>query len=400
MRILIISSTCSAEKYKEIYNTRVKPMLDTNQKFFLSLIEGLNANRNITVDCVTTLPISYSCYKKRILKKQKEAIDGVTYCYCGCINYPVIRTLTVRHNILRLVKKYIKQHRQEETVVLCDGLIAEANSVVKFLKKNGIPTVALVTDIPNIVSDMSQDKGLKTMLGKIYGNYATKLLRQYDKYVFLTEQMNEVCNLSGVPYMIMECIVTPIELDAAADSALADKPVVLYAGKLHSDFGVLQLAKAAPLLKDKCEIWLYGGQGNCDDELANLAERYPNLKIHGIVTLKEIQSLEQRATVLINPRPNEKAFTKYSFPSKTAEYMMMNTPVLMFRLDGIPPEYEQYLSFIEENSPEGIAESIAKLLEEDKIAREDRSKKAREYIINNKNNIHQAERLYKFLKAQ
>ena len=85
--------------------------------------------------------------------------------------------------------------------------------------------------------------------------------------------------------MIMECIVTPIDIDSIPNEKLSDKPVVLYAGKLHSDFGVLELAGAAEYLRDFCEIWLYGGHANCDDELKMLAERNPNLKIHGIVKL-------------------------------------------------------------------------------------------------------------------
>ena len=95
MRILVVSGTCSAEKYKEIYTQRTKPMLDSNQKFFLSLINGLRSIEGVTVDCITTMPISYRCFKKRVIRSEREVVDGVSYQYCGCLNYPVVRTLTV-----------------------------------------------------------------------------------------------------------------------------------------------------------------------------------------------------------------------------------------------------------------------------------------------------------------
>ena len=140
------------------------PMLDTNQKFFLSLIDGLRQQEDVQVDCVTTLPISYRCYPDRIIKQEEENVDGVSFHYCGCINLPIIRTLTVKRNIKVFVKRYIQKYRGEKIVVLCDGLIAEANALVKLLKKKQVCTAALVTDIPDMVSDISTDKGIKSKL--------------------------------------------------------------------------------------------------------------------------------------------------------------------------------------------------------------------------------------------
>lgn len=397
MRILVVSRTCSPRKYDEIFNRRFKPMLDTNQKFILSLIEGLSAQDNITVDCVTSLPISHSCYPEKIIKSEEETCGDIFYHYCDCINYPVIRTLTVKHSIKVFVKKYIKKHRSEKITVLCDGLIAEANSITGYLRKKGIPSVALVTDIPNIVTGLSSVKSVKSLLLKKYGKYATKLLQSFDRYVFLTRQMNEICNSNNKPYMIMECIVTPVDIDIIPSEKLSDKPVVLYAGKLHSDFGVLELAGAAEYLRDFCEIWLYGGHGNCGDELKMLAERNPNLKIHGIVKLSEIYKLEKNAQILINPRPNEKDFTKYSFPSKTAEYMMMQIPVVMYKLDGIPDEYDEYLYYIKDKTSESIADKIRLVLCEDESKRLQKAETARKFIVENKNNLIQAKRLVNFI---
>jgi len=49
---------------------------------------------------------------------------------------------------------------------------------------------------------------------------------------------------------------------------------------------------------------------------------------------------------------------RYSFPSKLIEYMASATPVLTTRLPGIPPEYEPYVYWIEDDSVEGIEHSL------------------------------------------
>ncbi len=396
----MVSSTCSPQKYAEIYEKRTQPMLDSNQKFFMSLIEGMQCNEDVFVDCVTSLPISHRCYKEKYLRSTEDVADGVSFHYCGCINYPVLRTLTVGYNIRSFVKKYLRRYAHEKIVVLCDGLIGEANAIVKMLRKKRIPTIAMVTDVPNIVSDMERGAGLRSWLAKVYGQYTSKLLFEFDGYVFLTEQMNALCNPHNKPHIIMECIMTPIDLDAIPVQKLSDHPVVLYAGKLHSDFGVMQLANAAAYLEDLCEIWLYGGHGDCDAELQQLANKHSNLKLHGIVTLKEIHQIERNADVLVNPRPNEKEFTKYSFPSKTAEYLMMNVPVIMHKLDGIPDCYDPFLYYIAENTAESLAKKIREVLAYEPSQRAAVCKAAREYIIQNKNNLIQAKRLVEFVKGE
>ena len=49
------------------------------------------------------------------------------------------------------------------------------------------------------------------------------------------------------------------------------------------------------------------------------------------------------ADVLVNPRPNNEEYTKYSFPSKNIEYLMTGKPVVAYMLDGMPAHYKKFL---------------------------------------------------------
>lgn len=64
--------------------------------------------------------------------------------------------------------------------------------------------------------------------------------------------------------------------------------------------------------------------------------------------------MQQQATLLVNPRKGHEEYTKYSFPSKTMEYMASGTPTIMYKLPGLPIEYEEYLVLLPDNSQETL----------------------------------------------
>ena len=111
----------------------------------------------------------------------------------------------------------------------------------------------------------------------------------------------------------------------------------------------------------------------------------------------QIVEKEQEAALLVNPRPTHEEFVKYSFPSKTMEYMASGTPVLTTRLPGMPKEYYPYVDFIEEESADGIAAALRKVLatsDEELFAK---GNAARQFVLEGRNNVVQAEKLLTML---
>ena len=99
----------------------------------------------------------------------------------------------------------------------------------------------------------------------------------------------------------------------------------------------------------------------------------------------------------MNPRPSRESFCKYSFPSKTIEYMASGTPVLMTRLPGVPKEYFDYVYAIEEETADGICRSLIEIFGQSEAQRARFGAAARDFVKTNKSCAAQCGRILDFL---
>ena len=114
----------------------------------------------------------------------------------------------------------------------------------------------------------------------------------------------------------------------------------------------------------------------------------------------EVLAYEQKASLLVNVRDPNEAFTSYSFPSKTIEYMLSGTPLLTTRLPGIPKEYDKYLILIEDNLPQTIASGIETAFRMTSEARQSLGNAAACFIAEEKNSEKQAEKILRFISER
>lgn len=187
------------------------------------------------------------------------------------------------------------------------------------------------------------------------------------------------------------------------DNALENKypaKVCLYAGTLRKIYGMEMLVEGFVKsgVRD-AELHIYG-DGNYADELKEIAKKHSNVKYFGTLPNDVVVREELKATLLINPRPTDAEYTKYSFPSKNMEYMASGTPILTTRLPGMPKEYEDYVYFIETETAAGIAESIKNVLSISPEELHRKGEAAKEFILTQKNNRVQAEKLLKMINAE
>lgn len=109
--------------------------------------------------------------------------------------------------------------------------------------------------------------------------------------------------------------------------------------------------------------------------------------------------MQREVSLLVNPRQNTEAFTKYSFPSKTMEYLASGTPVLMYKLDGIPDEYDAYLNYVDGDGVESLTAAMSQMLGHDAYPGcEEKARNGQRFILREKNAAVQAGKILTLLQ--
>lgn len=214
----------------------------------------------------------------------------------------------------------------------------------------------------------------------------------FDGYILLSPYMNEVVNCKQRPYLVMEGIVDGHKEIECNQTCRA----ILYAGGLTEDNGILILLEG--FVEAECldvELWICG-EGVLEEQVKEYANKYNNIHFFGILPNAKVQQMEREAMLLISPRFSKNEFTKYSFPSKTIEYMSTGTPTILTRLAGIPEEYFQYVYVLEDETKQGVAKLIKTILSKSEAERKQLGKIAEQFVMNNKSASAQANKILTF----
>lgn len=386
MDIIYGYSNCTDKKYNEIFAGKSVAVLQPDQKYHGLLIKGL-AENGVRVYCNSGLPINRNVTKKLFIREQDEQEGNAKFHYYKTFNLPILRQLMILCGAKKAVKKY---KSQEKTVVICDCLNrSNALGMLKGAKKRKLPVIMIVTDIPDF--QFAPKAAAK----------CNRMIEKADGFIFLTEQMNERLNKNGKPYIVLEGH-SDASLPAIDQGERLErkngKKVVLYAGSIKRLYGIQNLVEG--FLKANIpdtELHIYG-DGDYREELEGLAKENPSVQYMGIRPNDEIVYAEQRAALLVNPRPSAPEYTKYSFPSKNMEYMVSGTPVLTTKLPGMPQEYYPYVYLLEDETPQGISEKLQEIFAAPLEEREEKGKRARDFVLQHKTNVAQAKKIIDFIK--
>ena len=258
------------------------------------------------------------------------------------------------------------------------------------------PTIKTILICPDLSVYMDLDlkkKPIKSFLKKVENIVAKFLLRNVDGYVLFAEQMREYFSKFNKPYTVVEGVYR----DKYPLTQTTKKNFIMHAGSLHHNIGIEELIDAFEQISNETEELWFFGSGAMDEYIQKKAQSNNRIKHMGFVDPKELFEYEKKATLLVNVRDPNAAYTKYSFPSKTFEYMASGTPFLTTDLPGMPAEYKDYIFTIKGNSVEEVKMGLEKALLLSESERVEFGKRARDFIINNKNKVIQSKKLADFL---
>lgn len=355
-----------------------------------NLINGFNAVADEPVDLINVLPVGTwpKQYKQLLLRTRRWSYEGSRNLEVGCLNLPFIKQYQRYRKCLKALRK-----SKDKNILIYSTYLPFLKAVWKLDRSYHVTLV--VTDLPEFY-DLGKTNAIRRFFRKRNNKKIYRCLKRIDKFVLLTEQMKEPLQVGDRPYTVVEGICDPHLFDATNEAPHAQKPcekTVLYTGTLHRKFGILNLLDAfSQIESEDYRLWICGG-GDAQEQISRAAERDKRIEFFGFQPKDRINELQQKATVLVNPRQNNEAFTKYSFPSKTMEYMLSGKPVIMYKLDGIPNEYDSYLQYVDGDAPCALKNKIVEVCEWSEEKRHAIGEAARDFVICNKNCSVQAKRI-------
>lgn len=262
-------------------------------------------------------------------------------------------------------------------------------------KKHINKNVKMTLIVPDLPEYMSSKKNIAYRLAKKLDRILiNKCLSFVDSYVLLSDYMTEKLPIGKKPWVRVEGIYTDRCIDFEVEKTT--KFTFLYTGTLDRRYNILDLMFAFMKIKDDniC-LWICG-KGNAESEIKKSSEIDSRIKYLGQLPREQILKMQKKATVLVNPRERFETFTKYSFPSKTMEYLASGTPAIMHQLPSIPEEYFKHLFFAED----GMRGLYAAMINVLSMSREKLNKKghnARKFILEQKNSKVQVKKIISIL---
>ena len=210
-----------------------------------------------------------------------------------------------------------------------------------------------------------------------------------DCFVLLTKQMADYLHIKK-PYCVVEGIASKTQQIERRENS---EKTILYTGTLHQKFGVMNLVNAFSQIEDPDYRLVICGIGDSEQAIKDAVKDDSRISFLGQLPRNEVIEWQKKATVLVNPRQNNEEFTKYSFPSKTMEYLSSGIPVVAYKLDGIPDEYDQYIQYVADDSIESLKKKLVEVCEMTREERQELGNIGRNFVLMKKNSTIQVRKI-------
>lgn len=365
------------------------------ETFQSSLIEGLH-NYYPNLKIITSPNISnYPRIKKKIFKRKEFnlSFNDTKHIFTGFVNIPIIKHISKIIRVRHAIKSTIDSNSDNK--ILIYGVHSPFLLALCGINKKKYKSCLIVPDLPEF---MSEKKNFAYVIGKKIDRFFINIgLKNIDSFVLFSPHMKEYLPITNKPWIHVEGIFCGEGSTNTIDKD--SNKLILYTGMLSKRYGIMDLVNAFSLIdKENYRLLLCGG-GEAVPDIKKVQEKDNRIKYLGLLSKLEVRELQKKATLLVNPRHSYEVFTKYSFPSKTLEYMASGTPTLMSKLESIPQEYKSYIYFFDDESIEGMKNKILEVCEKPQNELAAFGKAASEFIINEKNEKKQAEKIVKLLNS-
>ena len=397
MNILYLGKFFPEKLLNVILDHKEKNIGFSNHNFEMSVINGLCRQEHIDFKCIT-LPAVFSFphnnhkffTRAEHYKYKNTEINSAGFCNLVLLK-EIWSTISCMKQIIKCVRKF---HGDTIHIIINtpDNRLFTALKIASWFSSKHFSKTVIIPDIPSLVTDMDKHNPIKRILLKYRNDFVMKITSNSNGLVLLTEAMMDFIS-KPVKHIVMEGIVDTETMNIQYVRHSEDKKIILYTGTLRKIFGVMNLVEAFKLIpRNDVELWICGS-GDSQKFIENAARDDSRIKFWGLVDSKAALTMQYHSTVLVNPRTSEGVFTKYSFPSKTMEYLLAGRSVIINKLPGIPDEYYDYVYTPIDESITALADCISYVLSIPDDIRERFAAKGRKFILEKKNSKMQTTRI-------
>lgn len=391
------------EEMDNITNDDKFPQVQTH-KFIWNFIKGIEASTSSVYTYISARPVTdYPSYPKKKIKRKKWIVNldekNIEITEIPFINTTISKLITRFFSATYYCFKMYHKSKNKSGVIVYSVHIPFMLTGFIISKVYRINYIAIWTDSPSIGS--AADPFIKRKLRKIEFLLARFLMKKASKVIALTKYLSEDF-AEGKPYLVVEGIID--ENDTKHEQPRVKKQAkckrrIIYTGALQKRYGMKNIVEGFQLLnRDDIVLEIYG-RGDYEKELKAICATNENISYKGFVANREILKIQKTADFLINARSTDEEYVKYSFPSKTLEYMLSGNPLITTMLPGIPDEYRQYVFVLKDNKPMTIANMIESVCMISKDNLRDFGAKARAFAMSRSCRI-QGKKIIEFIEKK
>jgi glycosyltransferase involved in cell wall biosynthesis len=319
--------------------------------------------------------------------------EGGVDASVGFINFVGVRNISREMRIRRILKDFLisrddsSERKLYVFVYAMHGPFLQQLGLIKRLRPD-CHVCLIVPDLPEHMRDSARTNVALRFLKWIDMRRNKSCLTWVDTYVLISAHQAPALGIADDRYVVVEGMVDSGSLQAdQPDSAISQATegfIVVYTGRLDFRYGVGDLVDAMQYIESPDVLLVLCGDGDAVDHVVARARGDARVRLVGQVTHDESRAWQRAADVLINPRPGTADFTRYSFPSKNLEYLQSGRPVLAYRNDGTPSEYNEHLLAIGASGARGIADAIQSVIAMTDAERRDRGESGSRFVAEHK----------------
>ena len=224
------------------------------------------------------------------------------------------------------------------------------------------------------------------------------MLPKMNKYVFLADRMSELIPESKDNYIVVEGIAQIIP-ELPHKKGEKKEKTLLYTGALGIHTSIDHLLQAFVLTNNKGFRLVICGDGTLRPLVEDYCTKDTRILYKGSIPRDAALELQKSCTAVINPRRPDIIDTAYSFPSKTIEYLLSGTPMIGYKLEGMPSEYYDYFFTIPEMDDNSMAKVITEVLNKPEEELYKKALSAYNFIITNKTAFIQVKKIIDYIEA-